>query len=71
MNSTVVRGCPVADGFAACPRCGGGWPGTRLTTEALSRAIADGRITPERLGCGVLEERVRSALDARMGQQEQ
>lgn len=46
-----VLGCPVADKRPACPRCGGGWPGTKITTEKMTKNIISGTLKPERLGC--------------------
>mgnify|MGYP001617017024 CR=1 FL=1 len=64
-NHEVVEGCPAADGKAACCRnCGGGWPGTRVTTMAMTRAVQSGRLDPERLGCQPLQDRARAALQA-------
>lgn len=59
----IVLGCPVADGGpACCDRCGGGWPGTRITTESLTRVVANGKIDPKKLGCQPLEDRARIGL---------
>ena len=59
----VLIACPVADKRGPCSRnCGGGWPGTRATTEQLTEALHNGGIDPERLGCGPLVERARVAV---------
>lgn len=61
----IVQGCPVADGKAACwSFCGGGWPGTRITTKAMTRAVNNGGIIPENLGCQPLQDRAREGLAA-------
>ncbi|KKU95621.1 MAG: hypothetical protein UY27_C0012G0008 [Candidatus Gottesmanbacteria bacterium GW2011_GWA1_48_13] len=58
-----VRGCPVADGGGGCcHNCAGGWPGTKITTEAMTRAVNNGGIDPSKLGCGPLEESARQGL---------
>jgi hypothetical protein len=46
-----VRGCPVADGEIPCNRCGGNWPGTKITTKKLTKSILSGKINPDKLGC--------------------
>lgn len=58
MNHLEVEGCPVADGKVPCPRCGGGWPGTKITTERMTKGVAAGIINPSLLGCSTLENRV-------------
>lgn len=64
----VVRGCPVADGGPSCCHgCGGGWPGTRVTTEKLTAAVRAVRINPDFLGCQPLADRTRIGL-AEMGE---
>lgn len=66
MNNKVekVEGCPAADGKAACwSFCGGGWPGTRVTTEAMTRAVHSGRLDPNKLGCQPLYDRARKAIE--------
>lgn len=57
----VVRGCPVANDEPPCVRCGGGWPGTKSSNEKLTQAVTNGGIKAEKLGCGVLVERVTQA----------
>jgi len=48
-------GCPVANGHGPCNHlCGGGWPGTRLTSHQMELAVWLHRTY--RLGCGVLRE---------------
>lgn len=52
-----INGCPVADGEAPCLRgCGGGFPGTLVTTDKLRLAVQSENFHPERLGCGPLVE---------------
>ena len=64
-GTVIVRGCPVADGLPPCCRnCGGGWDGTRVTTEAMTRAVENGRVIPENFGCQPLEDRARAGLAA-------
>lgn len=63
MNAPIIRGCPVADNLPACPRCGGAWPGTRITTAGMTKAVAQRTIIPARLGCGVLQERAEQGLE--------
>lgn len=64
-GTVIARGCPVADGQAACcHNCGGGWPGTRVTTEAMTHAVNNGGIIPENLGCQPLQDRAREGLAA-------
>lgn len=59
----VLKACPAADGKGPCCRnCGGGWPGTRATTEQLTEALHNGGINPEKLGCEPLVERARVAV---------
>lgn len=61
----IVKGCPVADGQApCCHNCGGNWPGTRITTEAMTRAVNNEGIIPENLGCEPLGDRARAGLAA-------
>jgi hypothetical protein len=60
----TTLGCPVANGKAPCPRCGGGWPGTKVTAAAMERMLRSGRLKPERLGCGVLKEQATTYLEA-------
>lgn len=58
-----VEACPVADGGAPCCRnCGGGWPGTRSTSEQLTAAVEKRKIDPKKLGCELLQQRVAEAL---------
>ena len=58
-----VKGCPIMDGVGLCSvRCSGGWAGTKITTEKLTRAIRSRRIFPEKLGCQPLEDRAREGL---------
>lgn len=53
-------GCSVANGGAPCNHlCGGGWPGTKITHDEMSRALRQGRLIPETLRCGPLEEQAR------------
>jgi len=54
LPGNIVIGC---DGL--CPRCAGGWPGTRASGAALLDAAKSGRLIPERLGCGTLVEQGR------------
>ena len=62
-ENIILEACPVADGRGPCCRgCGGGWPGTRATTKQLTRALHNGGIKPEKLGCGPLIERARMAV---------
>lgn len=59
----IVKGCPVADrGARCCHGCDGGWPGTQITTEAMTQAVQSGRIHPERLGCQPLVDRASAGL---------
>ena len=58
----IVEGCPVADIKPACWRCGGGWPGTKISTDVLTRAVNKRIVNPKRLGCQVLQDRVEQAL---------
>lgn len=59
----IVRGCPVADGGPSCCHgCGGGWPGTRITTEAMTQAVAGRMIVPDKLGCQPLADRAAAGL---------
>ena len=48
-------GCPIIHGEVSCPRCGGGWPGTKSPSKALIEAAKKGRLNPKNLGCGTLE----------------
>ena len=51
-----VPGCPAKDGGGGCcHNCAGGWPGTP-GTEGMTRGVASGRLDPEKLGCGPLQE---------------
>lgn len=60
MGKFEVLGCPVADGMPPCCLfCGGGWPGTRITTETMTDGVLSGRIVPKKLGCQPLEDRAR------------
>jgi hypothetical protein len=62
-KNIVLEACPVADGKAPCGRsCGGGWPGTGATTENLTKALHNGGVDPDKLGCGPLIERARAAV---------
>jgi hypothetical protein len=50
-----VIGCPVVEGMQPCGRmCGGGWPGTSVSTRALTDAILAGNLDASKLGCGML-----------------
>ena len=64
---TIVEGCPVEDGLSGgcCHGCGGGWPGTRISTKALTRAVNDSKIDPDKLGCQPLQDRVQAAIKQR------
>lgn len=65
-NAIIVKGCPKADGGSGCCLfCDGGWPGTRIATEAMTRAVRSGRINPNKLGCGPLQERATEGLRMR------
>jgi len=55
-------GCPVAHYEGPCPMCGGGWPGTKMSSVKLIEAAKNGGIRPEMLGCGVLEQQVAGLL---------
>lgn len=58
-----TRGCPAADGQAACwDRCGAGWPGTNITTEAMTKAVSGNGIDPNKLGCQPLQDRAKEGL---------
>jgi hypothetical protein len=53
-------GCPVANGAAPCNHlCGGGWPGTKVTSDKMLKALRQGKLIPEFLGCGPLQEQAR------------
>lgn len=65
LSSTVfqVNGCPAADGGASCCRhCGAGWPGTQITSEAMTQGVISGQLEPSRLGCQPLEDRARLGM---------
>ena len=71
-KGVVLKACPVADGKEPCCRnCGGGWPGTRATTKNLTKALHNGGINPEMLGCQPLIERARVAVSELTETQEQ
>lgn len=58
-----VSGCPVADGGPSCCHgCGGGWPGTRITTGLMTQAVIEGKVVPEKLGCQPLVDRAQAGL---------
>ena len=59
-----VDGCPVVNGRPPCPRCGGGWPGTKMKTDKLNTSIQIGNLDPSDMGCLPLEERVRKEVNA-------
>lgn len=62
-SAFIAQGCPVADGGSSCCHgCGGGWPGTRVTTESMTKAVSGGTIVPDRLGCQPLVARARIGL---------
>ena len=62
-ETIIVEGCPVADGGPPCCRnCGGGWPRTKITTVAMTRAVRIQRIDPSRLGCQPLQDRATEGL---------
>jgi len=61
-GTITVQGCPVADGKSPCHGCGGGWPGTQATSDALTKAAQAGRLLPDSLGCGLLVEGAKRAL---------
>ncbi|NPV87774.1 MAG: hypothetical protein HPY45_17380 [Anaerolineae bacterium] len=64
-NLIIVQGCPVADGGAPCCRmCAGNWPGTKITTHALTRAVRRMKVSPHKLGCQPLKERAEAGLKA-------
>ena len=52
-------GCPAAHGEGNCPLCGGGWPGTKSSSESLVKSAREFRLRPENLGCGTLAEQGR------------
>lgn len=65
----IVEGCPVANGRGPCCRnCGGGWPGTKVTTEKLTVSVLSGTINPDKLGCQPLQDRARAGLQARQSE---
>ena len=67
-QNIVLKACPVADGKGPCCRnCGGGWPGTKATTEQLTQALHNGGVSPDKLGCGPLTERARAAVSKLAG----
>lgn len=47
-------GCPVIHGEGNCPFCGGGWPGTKSSSESLVKSAREFKLRPENLGCGTL-----------------
>ncbi len=60
----VVYGCPVADGGASCcHNCGGGWPKTKIPTEAMTEAVFSGKIQPDQPGCQPLADRVKEGME--------
>lgn len=62
-NAIIVKGCTKADGGPGCCRnCDGGWPGTMITTEAMTSAVRSGRIDPSKLGCQPLYDRAIEGL---------
>lgn len=63
-RKTVLRACPVADGLnsGCCRGCGGGWPGTTKTTEQLTKILHTGRLNPQNMPCGPLEDKARFAI---------
>ncbi len=57
-------GCPAANGRGPCAiTCGGGWPGTLMSNEALASAVRAGAIIADNLGCEPITQRVKSALE--------
>jgi len=63
-GTVIVQGCPVADGGTPCHGCGGNWPGTLANSEHLTQAARSGRLRPERLKCGLIEQNATQALQA-------
>ena len=60
----VVAGCPVANGEGPCSTtCGGNWPGTNITTEAMTQIVYLWDVNPDLLGCGPLEQRAIAAVE--------
>lgn len=53
-----IKGCYALYG-SPCHNCGGGWPGTKSSGNALTSAAVAGRLNPERMGCGPLVEQVK------------
>ena len=62
-NNFFVKGCPVADGKTPCNRCGGNWPGTKITSEKLTKSILSGKINPDKLGCLPLMDNAKHGIN--------
>jgi len=58
-----ITGCFALRG-SPCHNCGGGWPGTKGSGEALTAAAYQGHLIPERMGCGPLETQVMAFMKA-------
>ena len=50
----IPIGCPAIHGENNCPRCDGGWPGTKSPSAVLIKAAKEGKLHPNKLGCGPL-----------------
>lgn len=62
-NIEKIAGCYALRG-SPCHGCGGGWPGTKSSSEDLTSAAHLGRLIPERMGCGPLEAQVKVFIKA-------
>ena len=59
-----VDGCPIFEKGCGCGRmCGGGWPGTTVSSEALTKAILNGKLNPDKLGCQPLIDRAKEGME--------
>lgn len=56
-------GCPVANHEAPCHGCGGEWPGTGSDSKKLIKAAEEGKLNPEKLGCGYLTDQAKFLID--------
>lgn len=64
LSNFRIQSCPVVEGRRGCViTCGGGWPGTKATSETLTKAALNGRLDPKKLGCGTLQNNARVGLE--------
>jgi hypothetical protein len=62
-NILEIKGCPRQEGGLCADRCGGGWAGTKTSTDKLTQAILLYNLDPNKLGCQPLIDRIKAAYN--------